>query len=67
MNITTQAIYFGLDNGEITCEMHAGVTLSSSIQNAKKNQVNFHGINGETYVLATPEELAEMGLGCEYC
>jgi hypothetical protein len=67
MNTTAPEIYFGLDNGEITCIIHAGVTLTASIQNARKDQVNFDGINGETYVRATDEELAEMGLGCEYC
>jgi len=64
---TTKEIYFGLETGEITCKVHAGHALSASIQNARKNQVNFLGINGEQFVLATPEELAEMGLDCESC
>ena len=64
---TTKEIYLGLETGEITCKIHAGHSLKASIQNARKNQVNFKGHNGEAYVLATPEELAEMGLDCEYC
>jgi hypothetical protein len=63
-NTITKALYMGMASGEITCINCAGYTLTSSIQNAKGNQVRFHGLNGEFYVLTSEHEL---GMSCEYC
>ena len=63
-NTITKALYMGMEGGEVTCIKCAGHALTSSIENAKANQVRFQGLNGEFYVLTSEQEL---GMDCEYC
>lgn len=60
--ITDKTLYVGEHGGEILCEQCAGMTLKSSIKNAKSNQVKFTGLHGETFWLSSIEDL---GLDCE--
>jgi hypothetical protein len=60
--ITSKTLYVGEHGGEVLCEQCAGVTLRSSISNAKSNQVRFTGLNGETFWVSSVEDL---GMDCE--
>jgi len=59
----TKALYAGTFGGEVLCYSCAGVTLQASIDNARKGQRNFMGLNGETFELF--EDAEEFGLECE--
>ena len=60
--ITSKRLYVGGFGGEVVCEKCAGMTLRGSIINAKSNQVQFTGLNGETFWLSSVEDL---GMNCE--
>jgi|AntAceMinimDraft_12_1070368.scaffolds.fasta_scaffold211479_2 hypothetical protein len=59
---TTKVIYCGEGQGELLCKKCAGVTLQSSINNAKPGQQYFYGLNGERFFIFDEMD----GLDCEY-